>query len=481
MASGELFISVFPDYVMLELLKVRGNTRTLVMKQYEDIKIPLRTVTKGDLLTFEKSLSSFIGKSTIKKGKINIVVFGNREVSRYDEFELNTSRVRDMKNLLGFEIDSMGEQLKGFKHLHKFVGSVAQVHFLRESLVTSLSDLKLPKNWEIDSIVPGYEVLKGLNTGDRGLVLDVGRSNFYIYAYDNGVLKDSFTARNYDGFDPKKETGDLDYFTNLVSQDVQEFMVKYRVENPESPGFDELIVVRNANLEDTFEDVMYDELLYRGYRNSINPIDVELMSTKDTKLLNRDVSPIVYGFLSSRKELTVCDFSPEKLGMAYRDLLTGSLAFSVMLAVSLPAMSIWTGSQLDDRQDELISYQQSLLTSESTIRDLNGKIKSMDKKISNYNAYVSSLERLNTTDRNFVSKLLGFLPDNTPSSIYFESISMTKGTKDLVVQGVSKNYKDIGSFAIQLEQVGKVKINDIQDNELLNMKGYPFEIELKSN
>lgn len=476
MASGELYISIFTDYIMLEMFKKRGKNRELVRKHYEELSLPLVKLTKVDLIGFEKNIASFIAKSNIKKGKVRVSVFGDRKVVRYEEVDLGTSKLREMKNLLPFEIDALGDEIKGFKYRHEFVGSVAKLHMMKEEIVTNLSLLVLPKYWELEYLIPGYVSHLGIVTGN-GILLDVNKEKYGLYAYVNGILKSFELNNTFLDYDPSRpENPDIEYLISSIDNDVSNYLKGYRLLNPDVTGTENVIVLRNGNTEGNFGEMESDLINYMEHTDSEGAFAVDRSVSKG----RFEVSSVVIGLCNLDKSLNKFDFSPEKLGLAYKNLLVSSVSFSLVLLIGLPVTSYWVDNQLSNRYEEVSGYNQTLVTYEGNVKDLNSQIKGLDKTIDDYNAYVGSLERLSNVDRNFISGVLGYLPDNTPSSIYVESLSLTKGTKNLVVKGVSNNYKDIGAFAIQLEQFGTVRINDIENNELLNMDGYPFELELKS-
>lgn len=472
-------VSIFPDYVTMEMFKTKGKKRILVGKNYEKFSIPLLGITKVDVMDLENMTTNFIKRCGITRGKVILVLFGSKDVMDYREIELSSTKKREVEKILPLEIEDL-EIYSDFLYKYEIYGNQARVLFMKKDVVEHLSSMKFPGDWELACLVPGYVVYQPLVQKD-GFILELRKDTYVIYAYKNGFIKGTEKGSIYKDFSIDRP---LDPSPNELFEQI-EFDVRQYVSNfsfTESIDTDLVRVDCTDNFSEEFEPKEVEGIYFEKVRDLREWLDIseEDGYDQDEYVKRFEYSGVSVGVFYLKKDIAKYDFSPEKLGIMYKNLLVTTVSFSLMLAVSLPSLSILMDKQIQAYQMDVDSYKRSIAKYEESVKGLRSEIDENDKIIKDYNDYVSSLEKLSNVDRNFISSVLGYLPNNTPSTILVQEVRLTKGSKSLVLKGLSQTYRDIGAFAIQLEKFGKVNIKKIDNNKLFNQEGYPFEIELQS-
>lgn len=484
MAGRELIVSIFPDQLVIELFNVVRTKKVLIKKSFENFSIPLTDMNKVDVMDIEKVVNDFLGKHRVKGGKVFVVVFGDKGVMPYHELDLGTTNKREIKSMLPLEIEGLGESYLDMSYRFDVLGSKVKTYFLKKNIVENLGNLKLPGSWEISAVVPGYITYQGIVPGD-GVVLDIGKDKYTLYGFRNGFISDIETGNVYKDYSIDRPSDPSpDYLVEKVENDVKQYLTNFEFQ--EGIDIEMVTVVVNFNTEEGFtpkemNGVYFDNPKDYNDRLEINE-DSDMFKEKksDSKCKYFYYSSTAYGLTYLGKSLYKYDFSPEKLNLFYKNILLTAMSFALLTVITLPSLSLYTDKQIVSSQMELKSYETSITDFELMIADIETRIELNDSIIDDYNDYVSSLSNLSNVDRNFVSSVMEYLPENTPSTILVQEMKLIKGSKKLILNGVSDNYKDIGSLAIQLESFGYVKINWIDKNELMNDTGYPFEIEMSS-
>lgn len=483
MAVGELVVSLFADKIMMELFKTKGKKNYLVKKHFEKYNVSFSDFSKIDVLELEKMITDFVSKTSIKSGKLYINVFAEEDLMDFREVDLDTTNKKDILKMLPFEIETLGEKFETMKYNSEIIGSKVKLYFLNRNIVTSLSEINIGRSWDLLSVTPGYLVYQGLIQGD-GILVDVEDDAYTVYGFKGGYAVSTEKFNTYGSY------GDEDEITpNKLFDSIKDELVQY-VRNfnfKELIDVDSVSVVFNGNYKESFVSEEFDSILFETPRDLRDWLDVnsdpnEFDSVKNYKpnCKNFRYSSVALGTFYNKKEISKVSFSKERMSFMCKNLLLTSLTFTLVLCAALPSVSILANNRLGDIQENVNSLSTSVASYETTIGTINEEVKSKDSLINDYNSYVSSLGGLTDSNRNFISSVLGYLPANTPTTIVVDTIALEKGSKMLVISGVSKNYKDIGSFAIELEEFGSVSINNIADKELLNTSGYPFEIQLRS-
>lgn len=314
-----------------------------------------------------------------------------------------------------------------------------------------------------------------------GAVLEIGSDDYTLYGFRGGYLKSVVSGKIHSNYSmDRSENPDKMELFDTIREDALTLLNEFNLTN--DLDVDLITVVFAGNLPGEFEGSEYDGVSFEGVRdlrNWFSEVEGEYIGDDIREDFVTFAGSLGYAYLGNdRKKF---DFSPDQLSYWHRNMVVGSFVFSILLIASLGGTSFMVENQLVGAREEVVVAENNLGVVKMDLEKVNEEIKLSDSQIDDYNAYVSSLERLSTLDRNFISGVLGYLPDNTPSSIVVDEVSLKKGTKTLVLHGESNTYKDIGAFAIELEKFGVVSIRDIKENSLLNNEGYPFEIELRSN
>lgn len=490
MAGGELIVSIFPEQVVLELYKKRRNKKILMKKHFEKFNVPLSDFNKVDAMDIERIVDVFLGKDKKSGGKVNLIVFGNSNTMPYQEFDLDTTSRKEIKAMLPLEIETLGDNYLDFEYRFDILGSKVKVYFLKKNIVTHLGNMKFSGSWELGSIITGYTAYQGILPTD-GVVLDIAKDTYTLYGFKNGYISDIENGSVYKEFSiDRPENTSPDQLVHLIEEDVKQYITNFNFRN--STEIDLVNVVFNGNVNDKFTPRDADGIYFEGVRDLREKFEVAedkdvfedgakiATNRKEGNALKLEPSSMSLGFTYLEKNIHKYDFSPEKLGIFYKNLTVVSVSFSFVLVAALASVSLLTDVQLKASESEVKAYEMNISKYEEMLTGLEDQIVQYDEKINDYNDYVSSLENLSNVDRNFISNVMDYLPENTPSSILVQELKLTKGSKKLILNGISDNYKDIGSLAIELEKFGKVKINAIDNNELMTNTGYPFEIELSS-
>lgn len=485
MAVGELLISIFPDEVMFELFTKKNKVRTLVSKHFEKYSVSLGDFNKIDAMDIEKFSQEFLKNTTVNRGQFSVIFYGNAQETPFTEIELDTVNQKEIKQILPLEVESLGDAYEGLLFKHVIVGSKAKLYFSKKNIVDNLITLNIGRNWEMAGILPSTIAYQGLVPGD-GILVEVGKDSYTIFTFRGGYLSNRETFSIYTEFSIERP---LNPTVNEVFDVIQTELYEYVRNHNFSEGTDLDVVHMNflGNVESAFISQEVDDILFetvRDLRNwlSISTNNEEFRSNKYSKetcnLLQYSVGSIGYFYIG--KHIHNYNFSPERLSIVCKNLLITTLSFSVLLAAVLPTFGFYTADKIESAKAEVQSYESNIASYKTVIEGLGTQIATKDSVIADYNSYVSSLSSLTDKNRNFISGVLGYLPENTPATVIVQEVKLDKDKKTLKVKGVSKTYKDIGSFAIELEEFGNVKIPKIENNNLVNDQGYPFELHLTS-
>lgn len=481
MAVGELIVSLFPDKILIELFKVKSKKVVLVRKHFEKYNVSFSDFSKIDVLEIEKIVDNFITKTDFKGGKLYINVFASENQMDFKEFDFDTTSKKDIVKMLPFELESLGDKYDNMNHTYDIIGNKVKVYFLSKNIVDSLSEIKLSGSWDLLAVTPGYLIYQGIVQGDAMLV-DIHDDGYDVYSFKGGYIKDR-EQFGYSGIDFENTT------PNDVFEIVKEDLIQYvrNLNFSEGMSLDYVHVVFNDNFVSKFESVEDSGYYFESPRDlrdklTVNgdPLEHDIAKSfkPECKLFN--YSSVALGTFYNSKEIMKVSFSKERLSHFYRNILLTTMTFTIFACAALPSVSILADNRLGGLESNVDKLNSSVQTYEQTIKGLQDEVDSKDSLINDYNSYVSSLGGLTDSNRNFVSDVLAYLPSNTPTTILVNTVVLDKDSKTLVISGISSNYKDIGSFAIELEEFGNVSINSIEDKELLNVSGYPFEIKLKS-
>ena len=482
MAVSELNVSIFRDVILLELFEVKGKKRVLVRKHYESYKLPLSDLNKIDVLDLERVVNTFLERGSKKRGSVNLLVFGDMGIDVFHELTVSVAKESLVKRALPLQIEqNIGKDYLNYSmYRYEILGEDVKLFFMKRNVVELLSQMRLYGNFEISSIVPGALSYGGLITTD-GAMLEIGSEDYTLYGFRGGYLKSVVSGKVHTNYsmDRSDNPEKMEIF-GLVRDDALTLLNEFNLNN--DLDVDLITVVFTGSIPGEFEGSVVDGITFdisRDLRNWFSESAGEYIGEDVHDEFVPFAGSIGYTYLGNDRKRF--DFSPDKLSYVHRNTVFGSFVFSMLLVASLGGTSLLVDNQLASARDELVVAEKNLEVVKSDLVKVNEDIKLSDSQIDDYNAYVSSLERLSTLDRNFISGVLGYLPENTPSSIVVDEVSLKKGTKTLVLHGESNTYKDIGAFAIELEKFGVVSIRDIKENSLLNNAGYPFEIELRSN
>lgn len=485
MAVGELVISIFQDEIMMELFTKKNKKRTLIGKHFEKYSVSLSDFNKIDAMDIEKFVQEFLKGTTIKRGQVHIVFYGNENEEPFTEIEVDTTNKKEIKQLLPLEIEGLGEMYNGLTYKYIVLGSKVKIYFAKRNIIDNLMHMNIGKDWEIVGILPSTLAYQGLVPGD-GLLVDVGKDNYTIYGFRGGYVKSREEFSIYTDFSIDRPVNPtVNELFETIQQDLTEYVHSYNFN--EGTEIDMVYMNFLGNIDSTFTSKEVENILFESPRDLREWLDVnedkeEYRSNKYVKenCNNFNYSAGTLGYFYVGKDLYNYNFSPERLSLTCKNLLVTALSFSLLLSATLPTFGVLTAERVDTAKADVQSFEQSIQGYNDVIEGLSNQIKEKDSTIDDYNSYVSSLGRLTDTNRNFISGVLHYLPENTPASIIVKEIKLDKDDKTLKIKGVSNNYKDIGSLAMELEEFGTVKIPKIENNNLVNEQGYPFSLELTS-
>lgn len=486
MAVGELVVNIFPNKVMMELFVLKNKKYTLVAKDEERYVLSFEDFNKIDLMDIEKLILKFLGNTSIKAGKVYINVHKDDVFGRYTKIDMDMDSAKEIKKLLPFEIESLDSEFDGTDYRYVNIGSNVYLYFLDRNLLNNLNNLDIGSKWDLVHIKPSFANFQPLFHSD-GVLVDVYKDRYILYSYKNGLLLgvekvEILKDMSYYLTEEKTEITLTD-LTDSIKDELVMYIRNFNFNN--STELDNVFIISHDNIKNDLSDFEYDGLFIQNYKDLREKLDKpdfnkEYLINPKYKSNSIELSSSLSSMATfyKDKKLDKLNFSRDRVHYLYKNILISTISFSLILSTALPSISYITGNKVENEQNVLSEFETSVVQYGEMIKGLEDEIEGFDGIISDYNSYVDSLSDLTDTERNFISSILDEIPKNTPSTIIVNHYEVDKSYKTILIRGVSQNYKDIGSFAIELEDYGTVKINNIENNELLNLKGYPFEIVL---
>lgn len=483
MLVGELVISLYPTNVTLELFVKKNKKVALVSKHVENFGVSFTSLNKIDAMDIERIAQEFLKGTTIKSGTVRFIVYADKDTADYYDISLDTTSKKEIKQMLPIEIESKGEHLAGVPYRHKIYGSNARVHFMLRNIVESLSSFSLGSNWQVTAIVSSVVAYEGLLQND-GLLLEINTDEYKIYAVKSGFIQNLEIFPTYSEFSLNRATNpsESELFA-AIKNDVADYVQRYKFN--EDVQFDMVYLNFVGDVEHDFSSEDFEGTYYtkpedlRNWLSVSDDLEKYRSNTSSNNSVDLHYEVGTLGmYYGEKTAMRTYNFAPERLSTTYRKLLASTLSFSLMLAVSLPIFGMFTENYVEDVSGMSTSYKEDVAALKGTLGELNQSIEEEDKVIDDYNSYVNSLGELADVNRNFISNVLTFLPSNTSTGIVINDIKLDKSSKKLELKGISQNYKDIGALAIELEEFGKVEIDTIENNKLINEQGYPFKLTL---
>lgn len=142
--------------------------------------------------------------------------------------------------------------------------------------------------------------------------------------------------------------------------------------------------------------------------------------------------------------------------MDYKNLFVGVLCFSV-----LSQLMMW---DIHKRTDKVLNrINEAIEEQQRSISALDSQINSQESRIQAFDSIQNEAESINQVARqkSAFPRTLEILANKTPEGVAVRHITMEGGV--LIIDGVSKDYTNIGYFALALEELGEVNIDTIND------------------
>lgn len=188
--------------------------------------------------------------------------------------------------------------------------------------------------------------------------------------------------------------------------------------------------------------------------------DEDKILSEEKELISEDNKDDVIYFAPSL--LAILDGDNE-LDLDYHKYLKYKFDFSSILIMSTAmALTLTLGLGPIDKaySDKISDLNSSLQNQNADIGDLESNRSELEIKKSENKELSERVDSLKN-EKKWFSEVLYEIPEITPKEVIVEHININNGV--VSIEGYSKDYTDIGAFAIGLESLGEYEIKEIQD------------------
>lgn len=153
----------------------------------------------------------------------------------------------------------------------------------------------------------------------------------------------------------------------------------------------------------------------------------------------------------------------DELDLNYHKYLKYKFDFSsILIMTTAMAVTLFLGIQPIDR-----AYSRNIDSLNEAIQEQNFEVGNLESSRENLDSKKQENEELKTRveslndEKKWFSEVLYEIPEITPKEVIVEHVNINSGV--VSIQGYSKDYTDIGAFAIGLESLGEYEILEIED------------------
>ena len=371
---------------------------------------------------------------------------------------------------------------------------------IEKKIIKELSELKTVK-WKIDNIELQPITVGRLIEGDS-VVVDFGNKATRIYLYKNGKISGieqvSFGGENLTQI-VKDITGisDIEEVENIKKQC---FISNELITIDVSREIEECSIAITKEVYQTFEEIkrlirsfelknniMVEEIYYIGETSNllyftelfskeldVNIKPLELLTPKDEEEMLSDLKIYTLAGSSTLFEkylyLPVLNFSKfTRFQVDLTPIIIGLACTSLSMHLGVYGIHKKYDKHIEDlnkiqsKQNVIIDELDREIEEVSFVKDKNEKT-------------INTIKEL-IDEKKWLSDILYVLPDKTPSETVIAKVNSKDGI--VVLNGYTKNYSDIGFLAMELEKLGEVTIDSVQNE--IGGEIYPVEYKELEN
>ena len=137
---------------------------------------------------------------------------------------------------------------------------------------------------------------------------------------------------------------------------------------------------------------------------------------------------------------------------------------SIFVALLVMSVTLFFGVRAVNHQydSDISRLNSEVSTQSSTISNLESESNMLSRKESSYEGLIRLVQDLKSQNK-WYSSILYTIPEQTPSGIAIQHIRIQGDV--LIIDGYATDYSNVGFFAMELEELGDIKIAEINDLE----------------
>ena len=372
---------------------------------------------------------------------------------------------------------------------------------IKKEIIKYLSGIKSVK-WQIENVE--FQPLSiGRLIQDNTAVIDFGHSSTRVYMYRNGNLTHIETLdfggqfindiiKNFFGLLNDKDAEDIKnqvFITNdLIDIDCSDEIRKIseKITEEVSDIFKKIkMLVRGFELQNetiienlyclggTSDILYFKELLSREFEINVRTLEIITPAEDNGFPISYKNYTIASAAILHKKYKYFKELNFSKYTVFQIDLTPIVVGF-LLASIVIHAGTFYINKNYDENINTVRELNQEQT---KTIDTLSSDISKINQEILKNQKTIIKVNELQQQQK-WLSDILFILPDKVPEDTIVSNINCKDGA--IIIDGYSKNYSDIGFFAIALEEIGQVTIKSI-DNQAVDTI-YPIDItKIKSN
>ncbi len=480
----------------IKIVTIKENADTFSIKNAETYRVDSKVESSEDYFVFLKDcIKNFTKKNKIMRASLNFNIPFDKNKSTVDiidtpvvknkileksiKYEIEEKEITDNIKSIYYKWDILDKGVKDDDNYYDIV-----IVTIKRNIVKELNKLRSLR-WKINSIELQPITVGRLVQGDS-VVVDFGHTSTRLYMYRDGKI-DSVEEIDFSG-------SKINNIIRGMSNDGNDTDLKSRI-----------FIVDEDILQDSIDEVVYEcstrvtQLVYdvvEEIKRTVRGFEL-----KNNIMINKvyyigEVSNILYftETLSSELEL---DVSPLELitpvdgdedmedlkiytiagsgaikdkykylprlnftSSIYGDMdIMPAIICLTCITITMNCMSYRIHKDIDGK---IVEIKELRSTQESSIKSVQNDIdKAMSSKDKSERV-ISYIDELNNSKK-WLSDIMFILPNTVTNEMVVTELDIKDGV--VVVSGFAKNYSNIGFLAIELEKIGLVNIDTI-DNDI---------------
>lgn len=497
------------------------------IENFEEYKVDEHIGKSEYFGLLKKYLMDFTKKYKIKFALLNISIPYVFPIVRFEQLNMPIVSKKFLEKSLIFELQDKEPEynINDIHYIWEIISEIESSDEYEMILVSIEKEIikelaKLNKiRWKIETLELQPITISRILKGDS-VVVDFGYETTKIYFYKKNklsfiniiqsgskniedIIRNNSSEETYEelknnvyvyneffsneDFNNDNEKNVNDNISDEKSGDINDKVIKETSEQITDKITDIFLeikrIIRRYELNN---QITFSEVLYIGGISNIKYFEESFSSDLDidTRMLEfftpsskkeqiRDLNTFnIAGMVASNKNLNYeNDFNFKKFikfNIDLQPIIFGLLCLSISFHLGMYSTYI--------RYDKQVVELKSIKSNQSN------SLQELDK---NTNQFLNTQEKADkiiktvidlNNQKKWLSDILYFISDKTPEKIVVSKIEIVD--KNIVLEGYSQNYSDIGFFAMHLEEVGNVSIDAIDNN--VDLEIYTEDIS-KSN